>query len=179
FSKGSIHRIVLPERVAPVGKQSTGATHFLRHLTIKRPEEIPPALLCSKPNGSFVIPALFGGYGRNGSQYSICFIIRPSGEIQRVGLPGRRVVTKTERPQPVNGQRLAGGIFDRAFKFTCQQIECVDGSSSKVADQQAVAEYAKVGGGKYNSPGRVQEPSVLKSLYQASMWIENGNEAQS
>src|SRR6185312_312281 len=59
-----------------------------------------------------------------------------------------------------------------------QQIEGVNRSISKVANQQAVAEHAKVRRRQHHSPWCVQKPSVLKPLHQPSMRIENRNKAQ-
>jgi hypothetical protein len=74
------------------------------------------------------------------------------GEVQRVRGAGGAAIAELQPPQVRDGDRLAVGVFQLADETAAVRIEGVDVAIAEIADQQIVAERAKVRGGDRYCP---------------------------
>ena len=73
-------------------------------------------------------------------------------EVQRVLGAGGAAVAERQPPQVRDGDWLAARVFQLAGEMAVLGIEGVDGAVAEIADQQIVAEAAKVRGGHRYGP---------------------------
>src|SRR5260370_30495572 len=101
--------------------------------------------------------------GRDGAEEAVDFIVDTGGEKRSVGWSGASVVAESERPQAVDGHERAIGILHEADELVGEAVERRDPSAAEIADENGVAELAKIARGPYDTPGSVEPVAVLEA----------------
>src|ERR1700756_1478779 len=100
------------------------------------------------------------------------------GEEQPITRSSRMVIAKSQRPQPVVLDRVSVCVAEEAVEAPTVEVINSDLPAACIADQQVVAEEAKVCRGKCHTPGRIQPRTVLQPLQQLTFRREFVHESE-
>src|SRR6185437_15226975 len=93
---------------------------------------------------------------RDGAKQPVFETVDPRREEQSVrGTVRGSAAAESDCPKPIDGQRAAAPM-QKADKLTSGRIECCDASAAKIADQQSIAKFPKVGWRHCDTPWRVE-----------------------
>jgi hypothetical protein len=132
------------------------------------------------PHCSFRIAALLSRGGGEFPEQAVVFIIRAGGKEQlRREAAACGPAAEGECPQAVDGQSGAVGCQHRALVFSSGEVESLNGAVAKVADQQPMAERAKIGWRQCHSPGCVEPRTLFQQGHQAKIGVVDTCETES
>src|SRR5882762_3462931 len=118
-------------------------------------------------------------------------MVRSSGEVHLCGRCGCGIfiiwadISRAERPDAIDGQRLAAGILQQSVKSPGSQV--VSGNKStrlgipatrELPDEQVVAEASEIERSQSHTPRRVQPITVLETPQEPACGAVNVHEAQ-
>src|SRR5438067_775586 len=83
-------------------------------------------------------------------------ILNTSREEQLVGLAAASTIAEGQCPEPIEHEWLAVLVSKYTQRCSRCRIECIDATTTEIADQQIVAEATEIGGSQSHSPGQVQ-----------------------
>src|SRR5260370_4877667 len=116
--------------------------------------------------------------GSERAEESVVSIVDAGGEKQGVGRSGSRVISEGEGPQAVDFHKRIIGILQEADEFVGEAIECGNPAATEIADEDGIAELAKIARGPYGAPGSVEPIAMLEVADVLAAWREQLDEAE-
>src|SRR5260370_18357557 len=98
--------------------------------------------------------------GGEGDGEAVVFSVDAGGEKQGVRRSGSRVISEGEGPQAVDFHKRIIGILQEADEFVGEAIECGNPAATEIADEDGIAELAKIARGPYGAPGSIEPIAI-------------------
>src|SRR5579884_737197 len=110
-----------------------------------------------------------------GAEEAVRFVVNPGGEIEFVGVADE-AVAEGDTPQAVNCDRIVVEVFKLTQESLGVGVEGIDAPIAEVADEQIVAESAKIAGSQGQTPGRVERALRGEVICQTAIGVKYVNE---
>src|SRR5438876_11981672 len=94
--------------------------------------------------------------GFEAAEKTVLLLLNPGSEKEDVGWPSGLAIAERQRPETINGDRLALGVSELATQGVGAEIKSIDAAIAKVANEQIMAESAETCRGEGQPPGRVK-----------------------
>src|SRR5262249_44447021 len=107
------------------------------------------------------------------TEQTVLFVVRASGEINRVGQPSIAAVANSEGPQPVDDDRLPVGVAHLVKKLATLRIEGIDVAVAEISDPQLARQGTEISRRDCHAPGRVELAVLSESLVKSTIKFEH------
>ena len=95
-------------------------------------------------------------YALNLTEEAMHLIINTSGKEERVGWTSGCAIAKLQSPQTIDHNWISSVTFKLTDTFAGFRVVSIDAPIAEIADQQIIAELAKIRGSERQAPGRVE-----------------------
>ncbi len=116
----------------------------------------------SKELSCLLFVAVEAVYGRDGPEEAVLFAVGAGSEEHSVGRSSGPIVSECEGPQAVNEHKRVIGILYETDEFMREAVERSDPAAAEIADENGVAELAKITRGPNDAPRGVEPVAVLE-----------------
>src|SRR5438105_3667419 len=100
-------------------------------------------------------------------------------EEQGIGRTGHETIAKLDAPQAIDHDGTVRGIPQRPDEMPGIQVICIDAAVAKIANQQVIAELAKVRRRQGQAPGGVELAARGQPLQEDALRRENVDKSKS